>query len=85
MVTLIFQEADEFVLKHMEARPEEFPVSDVSSLSGSWASGLDRLQIYSILIFPKERFQPSLARIKFDSSPPPSEITKFNYRFLESA
>eukprot|EP00026_Physarum_polycephalum_P017203 Phypoly_transcript_18355.p1 GENE.Phypoly_transcript_18355~~Phypoly_transcript_18355.p1 ORF type:complete len:158 (+),score=32.61 Phypoly_transcript_18355:1-474(+) len=25
----ILQEADEFVLKHMEARPEEFPVSDI--------------------------------------------------------
>jgi hypothetical protein len=28
----VLQEADEFVLKHMEARPEEFPVSDVSTL-----------------------------------------------------
>lgn len=26
----VLQDADEFVLKHMEARPDEFPVSDVS-------------------------------------------------------
>lgn len=26
----VMQDADEYVLKHMEARPDEFPVSDVS-------------------------------------------------------